>query len=155
MVPKSLRGTNPHAHVLEVVMNALPVPGEDTPLEAVLDFVADPEVRSEVEALRLWMRRMANDPTGGQQVELELETMLHEFRQHLRVHRLKAQESTLRTVLSIPLGVAEELVHLRPQKAVDALFAVRERRAMRLESRLTAPGHEVAFIDAAWEHFGE
>lgn len=121
VIPESLRGVNPQARVVEVVLTALPVPADDTPLEAVLDFAADPEVRSEAKALRLWMRRMAGDPCGTRDVEVELETMLHEFRQHLRVHRLKSRDSTLRTVLSIPLGVVEECLHLRPQRAVDAL----------------------------------
>ncbi|MDP1792548.1 MAG: hypothetical protein Q8K63_00310 [Acidimicrobiales bacterium] len=153
VIPKSLRGHSGEDHVLEVVLNSLPLPADDVPLEAILDFVSDPDVRSEAEALRLWMRGVAAG-TSRSEIELELETRLHQFQRHLRVHRVRSNQGTLRSLISLPLGVAQELVRLRPKSAVDALFVLRERRALKLETRLTAPGHEVAFIDEAIQRFG-
>jgi hypothetical protein len=153
VIPKSLRGMDAHARVIEIVTGSLPLPSDDTPLEAVLDFVDDPEVRAKAEALRLWMRRTADIGVTAKEIELELETLLHDFRRHMELHRLRSRNGALRAAIAVPLGFAEELMHLRPRRAADALFAVRDRRAARLEAELTAPGHEVAYIETATQHF--
>jgi hypothetical protein len=86
-------------------------------------------------------------------MQLELDTMLHEFEQQMILHRLKSQTSFLRLAVTATLEAVEELVHLRPAKGLDALLEIRSRKARDLEAELAAPGHEVAFISSARQRF--
>lgn len=152
-LPADLTSVESHAGVVEVVLERLPVPSDDVPIEEVLDFVAQPEVQEQAESLRLWMRRAALEADPREEIALELDEMLHEFRRSMEVERLKNQTSTFRAIVSVPLAVLEELAHFKPKAALDAAISIRARRAERLEAEFTAPGHEVAYIDVVQRAF--
>lgn len=139
--------------VVELVLPRLPVPGPEVPLSDVVDFTQDPATRDMLARLRLWMARLSLEGSDAGAMELELEEHLHELRSHLRIADMRHRTSVIRAVLTIPLGLAEELLHLRPKGAVEALFSVRDEHANFLEAQLSAPGHEVAYIEAAHRAF--
>lgn len=90
-----------------------------------------------------------------EQLSLEIDTMLHDFHSHMLPVRKKNNTSVLRALVTIPLGVTEELLHLRPKGALYLVFDIRDRKANLLEAEVGAPGHEVALLDAAERRFGD
>ena len=137
---------------MDLVIGRLPTIADDVPLEDVLSFSRDPETRERVTALRLWIARSAFADTTLRERALELDEMLHEFRRHMKAHRLKTRQGTIRTLISVPLAVIEDLLHGKPASAFNAVSWT-SRKAARLEAELTAPGHEVAFIESVWDRF--
>jgi len=103
-LPKWLSESYSEEGVVQLVMNKLPVPGDDVPLHAILDYVTDPETRRRVEKLDLWMRRATMSGRDLQDVSLEMEESLHDFAQHMRLADMRSQTSGIRMVLSRPLG---------------------------------------------------
>lgn len=140
-------------HVAEIVLKRIPMPGDDVPLDAVLDFAHDPTTQRQIESLRLWMARMALQHRNADELAVELDSMLHDFRAHMDLADMRSTDSALRLVLAVPLEVAQELLHLRPKAALDALAGVRARKAERLEAELNAPGHEVAYLRSVERRF--
>ena len=140
-------------YVSELVVARFPIPGDDVPLDEVLDFVSDPVQQLQMRALRLWMTRaaMGHDPLDV--LTLEFETLLHDFEVQMRVADMRASDSFFRVAISVPLEIAQELMHLRPKAAFNAAFSLRARQADRLESMLSAPGREVAFLGNANQRF--
>jgi hypothetical protein len=154
LIATSAEAASREAIVAEVVLPHVPVPGEDVSIEALLDFRRDPTTVQQIEGLRLWMRRAALSDASTAELELELHTMLHDFQRHMAVADMRATDGALQLAISIPLGIAEELLHLRPKAAVDAAFAFRQSRAKRLEAELKAPGNEIAYLHTAAQRFG-
>jgi hypothetical protein len=151
---RALRGRlkQTEEEILDLVIGRLPTIADDVPLEDVLSFSRDPETRERVTALRLWIARSAFADTTLRERALELDEMLHEFRRHMKAHRLKTREGAIRTLISVPLAVIEDLLHGKPASAFNAVSWT-SRKAARLEAELAAPGHEVAFIESVWDRF--
>jgi hypothetical protein len=103
--------------------------------------------------LRLWIAKAAMTDTPLRELSLELDEMLHNFRRHMRAYGIKAKDSTLRTLIVLPLAIVEDLLHGKPKSAFESA-SWKSRKAARLEAELAAPGHETAFIESAWRHFG-
>lgn len=141
------------AIVAEVVLPHIPVPGDDVSIEALLDFRREPVTVQKIEGLRLWMKRAALGTASTADLELDIQTMLHDYRRHMAVADMRATDGVLQLAISIPLGIAEELIHLRPKAAFDAVFAFRQSRAERLEAELKAPGQEIAYLHTASRRF--
>jgi hypothetical protein len=139
--------------VAQVALSHVPMPGDDVPLADILAFTREDETRRQVSSLRLWIARTAFETRSSDDVSLELASMLHDFTQHMNLADMRAKDSMLQLLVGIPLEIAQELLHLRPKAAVDALFSVKARKADRLEAELSAPGHEVAFLRSAARRF--
>ncbi|MEH2477633.1 hypothetical protein V1282_000990 [Nitrobacteraceae bacterium AZCC 2146] len=55
--------------VIQVVLNKIPLPDENTPWEAVLDFRSDPKTKHYLNGLRLWMAELTKSNLS--KIELE------------------------------------------------------------------------------------
>lgn len=140
--------------VVELIVNRLPVPSEDIPLEAILDFVNSEETQRRLARLDLWTQRAVQSGRELQDLRLEMEESLNDFGNHMRLADMRSENSLLRIALSLPLAVIEELIHLRPRGAFDVVFEYRGRKASRLEAELAAPGGALAYVYEAERRFG-
>jgi hypothetical protein len=140
--------------VLDIVIKQFPIPSDDTPLEAVLDFRSDRAARDALRRLRRWMQKIATKELPANEVADELEEMLDQYTEHMRLHKLKYEIGSIRTLVSIPLGLLEHLTRLRFKSALDALFTLRDQQLALSEAELKAPGRDVAYIVRAQEAFG-
>lgn len=57
----------------------------------------------------------------------------------MRIAQLRSSMSALRLALSVPLGVIEELIHLRPRRALDVALQYRGHKTT-MSKLLSAPG---------------
>ena len=152
-LPSTLTGSI-EADLVQVVINAFPVPTDDVPFEDVLAFSREHETQRRLTSLRLWMESRIVAGVSIASASLDLETALHEFSQYMKIQKMKSKTSTIRTVFSIPLGIIEEIAHLRPRGALEVVLTTADRKAQRLESELAAPGHQLAILYEAQDRFG-
>jgi hypothetical protein len=151
--PSSVLTSSPtELGVIDLVIDRLPVVADNVPLKDVLAFSRDPETKEQVTALRLWIAKSGKPGASLPDLALELDEMLHTFRRHMKVHRLRAKETAFRTIIAVPFAIVEDLLHGKPKSALDAVSWT-SRRAARLEAELNAPGHELAFIESARKRF--
>ena len=154
IIPEELRSRGPSTSLLEIVIPELPIPGDDVGLADLLDFSRDPETVRRRNRLFLAVRRAEIESQSAEAFSVSLAEALADYEDHMRLANLRAKTSAARLVLAATLGVVEELVHLRPLKALDAVFEYRTLKADRLEAELTSPGHEFALIHDARQRFG-
>ncbi len=152
-----LRGTSQET-VADLVVKELPVPADDTPWEAILEFRSDPESRRRLFELRHWMsdvsRKVATGQVSEGELEEQLEFLLHEYREHMRLHRMKINTSGLETIVTAAAAVAENLCKFRFEKMAKSLFVFRHRKLDLLEAERAAPGREVAYVVESQDAFG-
>ncbi len=141
--------------VLEVVMRQLPVPAPETPIEAIVDFRADEDARVALQRLRHWMNTVVRKTTKPHEIEEEILTLNDQYQEHMRLHKMKHQTGVLRTLITVPLDVLEELVPLKFSSALDAALAFRERKLALTEAEMQAPGRNVAYIVRAQDAFAQ
>jgi len=152
-LPPSLVESGTDDTLLEVVLDKMPIPGPDVPLHEVLDFSQDPETIRRRRRLLRALERAEIEGTSPETFNLNLEDALSSYQDHMKLADMRSRTSALRVLVDASLGVVEELVHLSPRGALNAVFEYRKLRADRFEAELKAPGGEVAYIYDAEQQF--
>ena len=138
---------DPAATVLDVVIDNFPEPDDSTSWEAILDFRADEDARRTVIGLRHWMGKIAKKPLTPTEMQLEIEHLLQQYRDHMNVHGISTRRSTLAKVVTA-------LAKWNLGDAITELaFAIFQRKTSVLQAELTAPGRELAYLAKAQDHF--
>jgi len=141
--------------VLEIVINRLPTPTADTPLEAVIEFRSDPDAMRALRRLRQWMSRIARQGSSAKDIEAELDDLIDRYTEYMNVHKMKCHLGTLHSLVSVSLDVLENLTRLRFKAAFDAFFSLRSQRLALTEAEINAPGREAAYIVRTEETFAK
>jgi len=141
------------ADVVRLVIDALPVPDENTPWEQILEYRADPDSTGKFWALRNWMSEMVRSELTPTEVQEKLETLLYEYQKHLKLHRIKAKTGKLEAVVVGAAEFLEDLANKRFSKIAKGLFQANQRQIELLQGELTAPGKELAYIVNSREKF--
>jgi hypothetical protein len=142
------------ARIVRVVFEALPLPDADTPWGAINDWRNDPEATEKYLALRAWIARFARGNPTSVDVAEELVSSLATYQRYMMVQHKKMRRTRLEAIV-LPLAeIAEDTLHLRLSKAAAKLFSLFKEEATLLESELSAPGREVAYIAASKARFG-
>jgi hypothetical protein len=139
--------------IIQFVLNSLPVPDDSTPWEQIIEYRSDTDSQSKFLALRHWMSEVARAELTPAEVEEKLEYLIDQYRQHMRLHRMKTNAGTLETIVTTSAEVLGDLASFKWGKAAEALFSLKKRQVALLEGELTAPGNEVAYIVKARETF--
>jgi hypothetical protein len=139
--------------VNSIIIKALPEPDPTTSLERVLEFKKDSKTRSSLIALRRWVSNLVRSNVSPAEFGQELEWLLQEYEDHMRLHELKVNKGTLETVLTVSGEIAESLVKLRLGNLTKLPFVFSERKIALLDAERSAPGREVAYIYHAHKNF--
>ncbi|MFN8399332.1 MAG: hypothetical protein U0X74_04900 [Anaerolineales bacterium] len=139
--------------VAQIAIKKLPLPTNTTPWEAILDYRNDRESQESLLAFRRWIKKLSSQELSINEIEEELEWLINEFQNHMRVHKMKADVETLEIIVKAPLEIIENLIKLKLSKIPDPLFALSKRKINLLEAEINAPGRELAYIIKSNEFF--
>lgn len=142
-----------NSEVLQIALNALPVPDESTPWEQIIEYRSDEDSRHKFLDLRNWMSEMARSELTPAEAEQKLEHLISQYQRHMKLHRMKTNTGTLETIVTTSADVLGDLASFKWGKAAETLFSLSRRKVALLEAELTAPGNEVAYIVKARETF--
>ncbi|MDD2921003.1 MAG: hypothetical protein PHQ36_01845 [Anaerolineales bacterium] len=135
--------------VVQIVIRKLPLPNNETPWEQLIDYRNDPENQRNLLNLRRWIRKVSSENLQPAETEEELEWLINEFQNHMKIHRMKANTETLEVIVKAPL----KLLELEFSKITEPLFALKKRQINLMEAELNAPGREMAYIIKAKDTF--
>jgi len=151
--PKLARQSAGVEDVIDITINHLPTPDDSTSWEQIIDFRDDPDTESKFLGFRVWMNEIARAKLTPLEIEQKLEWLLHEYQQHMKLHRMKTNASALETIIVSGAEFAENLAKLQFGKLAKGLFSIRHRKLALLEGELKSPGREIAFISKAQKLF--
>ena len=151
--PELTQKTSGAEDIIKIAINQLPIPDDSTPWEQIIDFRNDPDTEKKFLGFRVWMNEIARAKLTPIEVEQKLEWLLQEYEQHMQLHRMKTNASTLETIVVSIAEFAEDLAKRNFSKLAKGLFSVRHRKVALLEGELKSPGREIAFISKAQETF--
>jgi hypothetical protein len=137
------------SNVVQIAINKLPLPNNDTPWEQIIDYRHDPENQKSLLNLRRWIRKISFENLSPAEIEEEFEWLMNEFQDHMKFHKMKANTETLEVVIKAPL----ELLELKFSKILEPLFALKKRQINLMEAELSAPGRELAYLIKTRETF--
>jgi hypothetical protein len=139
--------------VVQIIINALPIPDDSVPWEQIFDYRSDPDSVSKFLALRNWMNDIARAKLRPAEIEEKLEYLIDQYKRHLTLHKLKTNVGALETLVVAGPEFLANLIKLKWGEIAKGLFSFRHRRIAIIEGELTAPGNEIAYIVNAGEKF--
>jgi hypothetical protein len=142
-----------HSPAISVILRQLPIPSENTPWQDLLDFRSNEEARGSLVALRKWIRKLAKEGLSQTEIEEEFEYLLHSYKEHMNYHNIKWKHGLLKTIISIPFELAENIVKIKWKDGIAALFSVQKNRLALMKAELDAPGREITYVLKAREKF--
>jgi|ERR1043166_175192 hypothetical protein len=139
--------------VVDAVRGHLPVPDDSVAWEQILEYRSDPETRGKFLALKRWMNKISRERLPANEIEDELEFLMHEYEAHLKYHRMKINFETWQTIIVAQADLIPNLLKLKWGDVAKAFFAFGQRRIALMGLELSAPGNDVAYIAGAREAF--
>ena len=152
---RSVTDAGRREEVIDVVLNSFPEPDDSTSWEQILDFRSDPESRAKFLGLRSWIIDMSHGAFSQHETRDKLEWVLHQYSEHLNLHRIKANTGILRALVVGGAEAIESVLKLKLKNAAELIFSVSARRSSLLEAEANAPGRELAYIHSARRRFGK
>jgi hypothetical protein len=147
----------PSADVIDVVLDKLPMPSEQTPWEAILDFKADTEAQRCLQGLKVWIADIARQKHTDNEARDKLEWLLDQHKKHLEVHKLSFRWG----VLGATFGVAAANVlglgsYGKIAGAVaGVVVSIVDKKIELMKAERSNPAKEVSYIVKARERFDE
>jgi len=151
----SVTDTRRREEVIDVVLSSFPEPDDRTSWEQILDFRSDPESRAKFLGLRSWIIDTSHGALSQQEMRDKLEWALHQYSEHLHLHRIKANTGILRTLVVGGAEALESLLKFKFKNAAELIFSARSRKLSLLEAEANAPERELAYIHSARARFGK
>jgi hypothetical protein len=143
-------------HCLSVIMQNLPsIDISQTNVDDLISFVKDEETIQMRRRLFHWQNEMDRRVTSPRELQELIETRIDDYTTWIKAARLTLAPVTLESIVRATAEVVENLVRLKPSKALDAIVRFRHRRVKLASSELKAPARELAFIYHARKKFGE
>jgi hypothetical protein len=139
------------AEVLRIIFEQLPLPGENTPWEAILDWRSDHEARTKYALLRTWINDIGRGTFTTADVEDQLIALLGTYTQYMQLQHKKFVRSRFEAIVLLVAEVLENLAHFKLSTAASTLLGFRRDQIGLLESEFHAPGRDVAYVVEAAE----
>lgn len=141
------------SEVMHILIDGLPIPDDSVSWETILDFKNNTESRGKLLAIKRWVNKISKESLGKGEIKDEIEYLIHEYEQSIKLHRMKTNMGMIETVLTIPAEILENLVQIKFSKAIQSCFVFKKRRIQLLEAEMRAGGRELAYIVKAREKF--
>ncbi|MEM9888437.1 MAG: hypothetical protein AAF849_21260 [Bacteroidota bacterium] len=139
--------------ILKAIINYVPLPFEDTPIEQILDFRKDKEANDKYEALKLWIHDIGAKKEDLEVTNQRLKVLLTDYEKYIRLQKLKFKMGFIELVVTTTAETIENLVKLKLSKLAKSLFKLKYNRIAMIEKEMKAPGREVAYISMVNEKF--
>jgi hypothetical protein len=146
-LPPPTEGTSESPELSEVLaigLDYLPVPSPSSSWEDILD--AREELHDKRWAFRRFLRGLAGTAKTEPEIRDEIEWSLNEYRNAMRLNRLKTARSALEFFVIRPIEFVENLVKFNWSKIAKGALSVRKRKIELMEAEQNAPGREVAYV---------
>jgi len=141
------------ADVIHMVLPRFPFPDDKTPWGKIIEFRNNIDNKRRYVALRRWMHKIVRDEVTINEAQLELEDLLNQYEEAMRVYRIKYVHDSLETILTVTAELLENLVKIKWGNMVKNLFEFKRMHVNLLECELTAPGREISYIIKAQDMF--
>jgi hypothetical protein len=142
------------------LLHEFPIPDEVTPWDQIRDFRSDADSKRKFLALKNWINRMAQTQQTLNDLDDELKSLLLEYENHMKTHRMKTKLEALQTIIYFEAGFAgsgwlagHSVAAAAAGLVIASAFAIKRRQVVLFEEEQNAPGKEVAYIVKSREKF--
>ena len=137
--------------VVELTIQRVPVPHENTPWEEVFAIKDNPDIQMRARKLRLWINEINKPGMTLQRVDEYISDAVSDYENYMKAQKIKLRSSIMKAAV---IGVGEffeDLLHARIGKLASRAFAAQEKHADLVIGEARAPGRQLSLITALKE----
>lgn len=130
-----------------IIHKAIPLPTDDTPWEKIIDFKNDNESQLKLLALKNWINDLPENVKANE-LEDKINYLSQQYAENLKRHKINSRLIYFKTVINVIPKSLSELIRLKFDKSIDALFSIAEQEVnfTKFKERQELKGSELAYI---------
>jgi hypothetical protein len=141
--------------VIEVVLNQFPYPTADTPWEQIIDWRSDNDAQIKFRRLKHFVNTVSQrNDLNLKHLEDEILTLIDDYEQHMKIHKIKNNVGVFHGFVTTIPEILEDMIKLKFKDLSEIPFKLYERKVLKLEADMNAPGRELAYIVETKRNFG-
>lgn len=136
---------------IKFVLNKLPTPSNDVPLDEIIDFKTDN--KRKYLALINWVNKISRDNYNLQELSEEYEYLDMELTESIKILNKQKKLDRLEIFLKTPLEFAENIIKINWSKIPGLFIEIERNKLLYYEKEFDISGKEIAYIFRANENF--
>ena len=134
------------SEVIQIVLNDFPYISGEIPLEKIVEFKNEKEIKSRYFEFRNFITDLNKQNLPTNEIFEKLEYLKNEYKDGLDLMNLKYDHSTFSMICITTSEIIENLCKLKFSKAVKALFEISKKEIEILEEERRLKGREVSYL---------
>ena len=140
--------------VIALVLEKFPIPDASVSLEKIMEFRNNP-INIELKvSLHRFMHLVVRSRMNYDEVSVELDYLINQYANAMAIAKMKYSYGFLELVIPATAEFLENLLALKPSKAVNSILRIRKKRIDLFEAEQNAPGKDISLIIKARDKFG-
>jgi hypothetical protein len=135
-----------NADVVNLAIAGFPVIRDDVEWEKIRDFKNEDETKIKIMRFREFAKKISREKLTAIEAQEEIEWMLEEYKQHIKLAKMKYELGKIEGIFLTSLKFVENLLTFKPSEAFGSLYTIKKNRIELLEAELNSPGKEVALL---------
>jgi hypothetical protein len=131
---------------ISLAISNFPTINQSVEWDRLCDFKNDNDTKLKLLRFRQFATKLSKEALTPNEVKEEIEWMLEEYKQHLKLAKMKFDLGKLEGIYLTSLKFVENLIKLKPSEAFGSLYIMKKNRIELLEAELNSPGKEVAIL---------
>jgi hypothetical protein len=143
------------SNVIQLLLTKFPVPDDFVPLEEIVNFQNNEATIKMRTSLRRWIYGVVRNQMTRSEADAELSDLIIQYETAMDIAHLRYSHGLLEVASIMMAELLENLLNIKPGKALKSLFDIRRRHADLLEAETKAPGREISLVSRARKEFCE
>lgn len=140
---------------LSILINAPKIDFDHMDFKQFINFITSDETQKLRRRLFNWQNEISKKNLKPNEIQELIATRLDDYKTWIDTTKMKYEVNRFELVLTIGAEVLENLLQLKPSKAIKALFDFSKRELDLTLNELQAPGRELAYIYHIQDRFGQ
>ncbi len=140
------KATSERSKVFNILVNNIPVPAENIPLNEILDFKELDSTKKRINRIRNWAKKISMKQLSPNEIQDEINELLFEYTQHYEIHKLKYNLKRNQIIITAFPSMIEYLMKMKFSEISKSAFLLKEAELELQEKELGLPGKEIAYL---------
>lgn len=136
-------------NVLSIVLDQLPEPDDNLPLQDIVDFKSDNQTKEKYYNLWKWISKTSKGNSERAELREEIQYLLHDYSANLRRLTKQTSLTRIKTIVSASGDLVKNLVSFQWGKVLGVGIEMKEISMKASDDELKLPGSELAYIKEA------
>lgn len=132
--------------VVHIVLKQFPLISNETSIEQIIEFKSDSDIKLRYYELMDFVTTVSKSNLTLKEIEEKIVFLLFQYKEGLKLHKLKYNSSTLGTICINAAQIIEDISKLKFSEVAKTIFEVNKTEIQLIEAERQLKGRELSYI---------